>query len=96
MTARILDGRAIARQVYDEIGKAVSDRISRGAPRPRLATVLVGDDPASAMYVALKQRNARGVVCTEQARPTPKCAKDRSSRRRSGMASIVRVGLRLI
>ena len=61
MTARILDGRAIARQVYDEIGKAVSDRISRGASRPRLATVLVGDDPASAMYVALKQRNARGV-----------------------------------
>jgi len=61
LTARILDGRAIARQVYDEIGKAVSDRISRGAPRPRLATVLVGDDPASAMYVALKQRNARGV-----------------------------------
>lgn len=61
MTARILDGRAVARQVYDEIGKAVSDRISRGAPRPRLATVLVGDDPASAMYVALKQRNARGV-----------------------------------
>jgi len=61
LTARILDGRAIARQVYDEIGKAVSDRISRGAPRPRLATVLVGHDPASAMYVALKQRNARGV-----------------------------------
>jgi len=61
LTARILDGRAIARQVYDEIGKAVSDRISRGASRPRLATVLVGDDPASAMYVALKQRNARGV-----------------------------------
>ena len=61
MTARILDGRAVARQVYDEIGKAVSDRISRGASRPRLATVLIGDDPASAMYVSLKQRNARGV-----------------------------------
>ena len=61
MTARVLDGRAVARQVYDEIGKAVSDRISRGASRPRLATVLIGDDPASAMYVALKQRNARGV-----------------------------------
>ena len=61
MTARVLDGRAVARQVYDEIGKAVSDRISRGASRPRLATVLVGDDPASSMYVALKQRNARGV-----------------------------------
>ena len=61
MTARVLDGRAVARQVYDQIGKAVSDRISRGASRPRLATVLIGDDPASAMYVSLKQRNARGV-----------------------------------
>jgi methylenetetrahydrofolate dehydrogenase (NADP+)/methenyltetrahydrofolate cyclohydrolase len=61
LTARVLDGRAVARQVYDEIGKAVSDRISGGGSRPRLATVLVGDDPASAMYVALKQRNARGV-----------------------------------
>ena len=61
MTARVLDGRAVARQVYDEIGKAVSGRISRGASRPRLATVLIGDDPASAMYVSLKQRNARGV-----------------------------------
>lgn len=61
MTARVLDGRAVARQVYDEIGKAVSDRISGGGSRPRLATVLVGDDPASAMYVALKQRNARDV-----------------------------------
>jgi len=61
VTARVLDGRAVARQVYDQIGKAVSDRISRGASRPRLATVLIGDDPASAMYVALKQRNARGV-----------------------------------
>jgi len=61
LTARVLDGRAVARQVYDEIGKAVSDRISGGGSRPRLATVLVGDDPASAMYVALKQRNARDV-----------------------------------
>jgi len=61
VTARVLDGRAVARQVYDQIGKAVSDRISRGASRPRLATVLIGDDPASAMYVSLKQRNARGV-----------------------------------
>jgi methylenetetrahydrofolate dehydrogenase (NADP+)/methenyltetrahydrofolate cyclohydrolase len=61
LTARVLDGRAVARQVYDEIGKAVSDRISGGGSRPRLATVLVGDDPASAMYVALKQHNARGV-----------------------------------
>jgi len=35
--------------------------VSRGGSRPRLATVLVGDDPASAAYVALKQRNAGNV-----------------------------------
>ena len=61
MTARLLDGRAVAKQVYDEVGKAVNDRISRGGSQPKLATVLVGDDPASATYVALKQRNARSV-----------------------------------
>src|SRR6266571_562146 len=61
MTARVLDGRAVAKDVFDQVAKAVSDRVSRGGSRPRLATVLVGDDPASAAYVALKQRNAGNV-----------------------------------
>ena len=57
----MLDGRAVARQIYDEVSKLVADRMARGATRPKLATVLVGDDPASAQYVELKQRNARSV-----------------------------------
>ena len=61
MTARVLDGKAVAREVYDEVALAVNERTSRGGSRPRLATVLVGDDPASATYVALKQRNAQSV-----------------------------------
>ena len=61
MTARVLDGKAVAREIYDEVGKAVSERTARGGTRPRLATVLVGADPASAKYVELKQRNARSV-----------------------------------
>src|SRR5438094_5071780 len=61
MTARVLDGRAVAKEVFDQVAKAVSDRVSRGGSRPRLATVLVGDDPASATYVSLKQRNAHNV-----------------------------------
>lgn len=61
MTARILDGRAVAGQIYAEVAKAVSERIAGGRPRPKLATVLVGDDAASAQYVTLKQRNARKV-----------------------------------
>ena len=59
MTARVLDGRAVAKQVFDEVADAVMERVSGGKPRPRLATVLVGEDRASAKYVELKQRNAR-------------------------------------
>jgi len=61
VTARILDGRAVAKQIYGEVAKAVEERVARGGSRPRLAAVLVGDDPASATYVALKQRNAHSV-----------------------------------
>jgi len=61
LTARVLDGKAVAKQIYEEVARAVSDRVARGGTRPRLATVLVGDDPASAKYVELKQRNAHSV-----------------------------------
>ena len=61
MTARVLDGRAVAQQIYEEVASAVRARVARGASRPRLATVLVGDDPASATYVRLKQGNAEKV-----------------------------------
>jgi len=61
MTARVLDGKAVARQIYDEVATAVEQRVSGGGSRPRLATVLVGDDPASGTYVSLKQRNAHNV-----------------------------------
>ena len=61
MTARVLDGRAVARQILDEIARAVAARVAAGGSRPKLATVLVGDDPASAQYVELKQKNAKQV-----------------------------------
>jgi methylenetetrahydrofolate dehydrogenase (NADP+)/methenyltetrahydrofolate cyclohydrolase len=61
VTARVLDGKAVAKQIFQEISQAVAARVSAGGSRPKLATVLVGDDPASAQYVELKQRNARQV-----------------------------------
>ena len=61
MTARVLDGKAIARQIYAEVAAGVSERLARGGTRPRLATVLVGEDAASAKYVELKQNNAHAV-----------------------------------
>ena len=59
MSARILDGRAVARQIFEEVSQAVGARVAAGGSRPKLATVLVGDDPASMQYIELKQRNAR-------------------------------------
>lgn len=60
MSATIIDGRAIAAGVRERIALEV-ERFARTAPRPPgLATILVGDDPGSAVYVAGKQR-----ACTE-------------------------------
>jgi methylenetetrahydrofolate dehydrogenase (NADP+)/methenyltetrahydrofolate cyclohydrolase len=56
MAARIIDGKAIAAQVRAEVAADVAAWIGAGNPRPGLATVLVGDDPASAVYVGGKQK----------------------------------------
>ena len=53
MTAALIDGRRIAAEVRAEVAAQTADR---GEPAPGLATVLVGDDPASAVYVQSKQR----------------------------------------
>ena len=56
MTAQIIDGKAIAQQVRDEVAAAVAKRLSDGKSRPTLATVLVGDRVDSATYVSAKQK----------------------------------------
>ncbi len=56
MAAEIIDGRAIAQQVRAEVRAGVEAWVAAGHEPPGLATVLVGDDPASAIYVGGKQR----------------------------------------
>ncbi len=56
MAAQVIDGKAIAQQVRDEVRADVAAWLEGGGARPGLATVLVGDDPASAVYVGGKQR----------------------------------------
>ena len=57
MTARVLDGNALAAEVKREVALRVAALRSRGVV-PGLAVVLVGDDPASAVYVRAKTRDA--------------------------------------
>ena len=57
----MLDGKAVAQQILDDIATKVGARVAMGKPRPKLATIIVGDNPASALYVRSKQKNARQV-----------------------------------
>src|SRR3954451_1819553 len=52
----LIDGKAIAQEVRDEVGAGVAAWVGAGHEPPGLATVLVGDDPASAVYVGGKQK----------------------------------------
>lgn len=57
MTATILDGAALAKQLQGEIAQQVAEFIENTSTVPRLDVVLVGDDPASEVYVRNKQRD---------------------------------------
>jgi len=56
MTAKLIDGNAIAAKVRAEVAQRVAERLAAGKSRPGLATVLVGEDPASQVYVANKRK----------------------------------------
>jgi 5,10-methylene-tetrahydrofolate dehydrogenase/methenyl tetrahydrofolate cyclohydrolase len=56
MTAKIIDGKAIAKEVREAVAAEVAAIVAEGHPPPGLATVLVGADPASEVYVGMKQR----------------------------------------
>lgn len=55
MVAQLIDGKAVAAQIYEELRPKVEELQKRGL-RPGLAVVLVGDDPASQAYVRNKER----------------------------------------
>ena len=57
MSARLIDGKAAAAAIRAEVAERVADFIQRTGRPPGLATVLVGEDPASAVYVRSKNRS---------------------------------------
>ena len=58
MPARVLDGNAVAREIRDELRPAVAAFTARAGRPPGLGIVLVGDDPASQIYVRTKITSA--------------------------------------
>ena len=55
--AILLDGKKVA----DEIAKNIKQEVENMAKKPRLAVVLVGDNPASKIYVSAKEKMARSL-----------------------------------
>ncbi|HGN0122813.1 TPA: bifunctional methylenetetrahydrofolate dehydrogenase/methenyltetrahydrofolate cyclohydrolase FolD [Proteus mirabilis] len=56
MSARIIDGKTIAQTIRSEVAEKVKQRIKIGKRAPGLAVILVGDNPASQIYVASKRK----------------------------------------
>jgi methylenetetrahydrofolate dehydrogenase (NADP+)/methenyltetrahydrofolate cyclohydrolase len=54
VAARLLDGEAVARAIRQEVAGEIAQLLARGRPRPRLAVVLAGANPASEIYVRNK------------------------------------------
>ncbi len=61
MSAQIIDGKAIAAEIRQEIKATVADMVALGRRPPGLAVVLVGEDPASQVYVRNKERSCEEV-----------------------------------
>ncbi len=57
----ILDGRALSEKIRGEIAQEVKEYVSRGLRPPALAVILVGDDPASQVYVSNKEKACKKV-----------------------------------
>jgi methylenetetrahydrofolate dehydrogenase (NADP+)/methenyltetrahydrofolate cyclohydrolase len=71
MPAQILDGTAIAALLRNDVATLVSARATKGLRRPGLAVILVGDDPASEIYVRAKQRDCAEVGFKSDVRQLP-------------------------
>jgi len=67
VTARIIDGEAIAAAVRADVTSEIEQWVASGHPAPKLAVILVGDDPASHVYVRMKERDAASVGMRSEA-----------------------------
>ena len=71
MAAKVIDGKALAQSIRERMAKDVVDLHAKTGVRPGLAVILVGDDPASHLYVRNKQKacDAAGIYVDEHKLP---------------------------
>ena len=71
MTAQLIDGKAIAASLRQQIAQRVTERHQQGFRAPGLAVILVGSDPASQVYVAHKRKDCEEVGFVSRAHDLP-------------------------
>ncbi|TWC33582.1 5,10-methylenetetrahydrofolate dehydrogenase (NADP+) [Pseudomonas sp. SJZ079] len=71
MTAQLIDGKTIAANLRQQIAQRVAGRRQQGKRAPGLAVILVGNDPASQVYVSHKRKDCEEVGFLSQAYDLP-------------------------
>ncbi|MFX1347051.1 MAG: bifunctional 5,10-methylenetetrahydrofolate dehydrogenase/5,10-methenyltetrahydrofolate cyclohydrolase [Promethearchaeota archaeon] len=61
MNNKILDGKNLAKKLNSELKKQIKKAVEQSGIRPKLATILVGNDPASKVYVNIKHKTSQDV-----------------------------------
>jgi methylenetetrahydrofolate dehydrogenase (NADP+) / methenyltetrahydrofolate cyclohydrolase len=79
--ANLIDGRAIARQLLEELGQRIKNLKSRGL-QPGLAFVRVGDDPASKVYVGRKEKTCADLGILSETHVLPEATSEAELLRR--------------
>jgi len=74
MSAQIIDGKATAESIRKTVAERVQQRLDKGLRAPGLAVVLVGEDPASEVYVKHKRKDCKEVGIISQAFDLPASA----------------------
>jgi methylenetetrahydrofolate dehydrogenase (NADP+)/methenyltetrahydrofolate cyclohydrolase len=77
MSARLFDGKRIANDVKAEVRASIDAGVARGMRRPGLAVVMVGDNPASAIYVRNKRRSCEESGVLSVAHDLPQSTSER-------------------
>jgi len=70
VAAKLIDGKSLAQTIRERIAKDVAELHAHTGIRPGLAAILVGEDPASKLYVKNKQKacDAAGIYVDERRR----------------------------
>jgi methylenetetrahydrofolate dehydrogenase (NADP+)/methenyltetrahydrofolate cyclohydrolase len=69
--AKLIDGKSVAADVVNKVKAMTADLVAKNGPQPGIAVVIVGEDPASQVYVASKSRTAKecGFLSIQHALP---------------------------